>query len=158
MIIFVPRQEILALNNLKFQCYEKFHTFQLNKIAIQTRTLCYQNIQCIFNVPQHNLLRNRNCQFEILRKRRVMDWHLLFPMSHVSSSTRDKEYCKCYLPSHTISASAGTESRGATPSTNFRAFWAGNQRERRKLPEHIQRQCNSKRDIPQVIRGFFCSA
>lgn len=61
------------------------------------------------------------------------------------------------LPSHTISASAGTKSRDRTPTTNFRSFWARNQRERRKLPDHIQRQCNSNRDIPQWP-VFFCSA
>lgn len=66
-IIFVSRREILALNNLKFQCYSKFHTFQLSKTGIQTITChiswCHQNIQCIFNVYTESLLKNRNCQF-----------------------------------------------------------------------------------------------
>lgn len=110
---------------------------------------------CIFNVPQHSLLKNRNCQSEKSRERRFMDWYLLLPMSCVSSSTWDEEYCKRYLPSHTTSASAGTKSRHVKPTTNFRSFWAGNQRERRKLPEHMQRQCNSKKRHPTVIRVFF---
>lgn len=64
---------------------------------------------------------------------------------------------KCYLPSHTISAFAGTKSRDGTPTTNSRSFCVENQRERRKLLEHNQRQCNLKTDRHHIAVTWFFS-
>lgn len=78
-----------------------------------------------------------------------MDSCLLFSMPRVVSETRS--CCKCYLPSHTISAFAGTKSRDGTPTTISRSFCVENQRERRKLLEHKQRQCNLKKKRHHIL-------